>query len=141
MLQHIHSESEGTVGNVVTITSRTISRFRLDETCYSGIMFGGDGILYAIQNNTGTSAIIGEWLVNGTPGDFYVSRTIISDTLDTDAGAGPLQLNAGRLYRINRSMIGVKTTVITCDISDDVSGSPILDSATFTFVAEYETSN
>jgi len=138
MLQHIHSGSEGVAGGVVSIVSQTISRFRMDQTCYSGIMFGSDGVLYAIQNNTGTSAIIGQWLVNGTPSDFYVSRMINSGTLNTDAGAGPLQLNAARLYRISRSITGAKTTIITCQLSDDVSGLPILDSATFTLIAEYE---
>lgn len=141
MIQYVHYGSIAVPGNSVTMTSRSISTFRVGEVCYSGVQFGSNGTLYAIQNNSGTSAIIGQWLVNGTASDFYVSMTINSGTLDTNAGAGPLQLNANRLYRINQSMIGVKTTTITCTISDDASGSPILSAATFTFIAEHETNH
>jgi len=139
MLQHIHHDTEGQAGDVVTLTSRVIPRIRINQPCSSGIQFGADGILYLIQNNGGTSAVIGEWLANGVASDFYVSRTIDSGTLVVDAGAGPLQLNANRGYQILRSTIGIDEATITCTLSNDISGLPILATATYDFKAEYST--
>ena len=74
-------------------------------------------------------------MLNGSAGDFYVSRTIDSGTLTTDAGAGPLQLNTDRDYSINGLN---KTTQVSFEISDDVSGSPVRASVTYVFQAFFD---
>ena len=132
----MHYGSEGAPGDTVSISNRTVSNVRTVGTCFAGIKVDSDGALYQRQANGGYSAINGEWLVNGTPATFYVSRTIVSGTLTTDAGAGPLQLNVDREYDVQQVTPGTKTATISIDISDDVSGTPILDSAQFVFRAE-----
>lgn len=133
-------DTEGTGAATVILKDRTISNFRTSGTCHSGIKLGLNGILSTIQNDGGFSAIIGEWLVNGTAANFYVQRTIISGTLEVDTGAGFLQLNADRTYDNQKSSAGIKTTVVFFEISSDVSGVPIVATATMTFESEQGTS-
>ena len=48
-------------------------------------------------------------------------------------------MNTNRDYNIQQTSKGVKTTTITFNISDDVSGSPIIGTAEIIMIAEYET--
>lgn len=136
MLVHQSQTSEGTVPDAVNITDRTVSNFRASGTCHAGVRVGLNGVLSRIQSNGGFSAISGEWLVTGTASGFFVQRTIISGTLEDDPGAGFLQCNANRDYDNQKSSQGTKTTVIFLEFSSDVSGSPIVGTATLTFIAE-----
>lgn len=138
MLVHQHHTSEGDPGDTVKITSRTTTRLRIQATCTAGVRFGSNGTFSLFQANGGVSAIGGEWLVNGTPSTFYVSRTIDSGTLTTDAGAGPLQMNSTRDYNIQQTSNGTKDTTCTFNISDDVSGSPVIATAEIIMQANYE---
>ncbi len=136
MIMHVHKTTEGSASAFVTITDRTVSNGRLSETCHSGIRLGSDGILYEIQANGGFSAVSGEWLITGTASTFYVQRTILSGTLEVDPGTGFLQCNTDRDYDNQRSALGVKTTEIFLEISSDVSGVPVVDTATYFFESE-----
>lgn len=136
MLVHQIQDSEGTVLQGVKLKDRTILGFRISGTCHAGIRLGSDGVLFKIQSDGGFSAISGEWLLSGNATDFFVQRTIISGTLEVDAGAGFLQLNANRDYDNQKSTAGTKTTVVFFEISSDVSGVPIVDTATMTFECE-----
>ncbi len=136
MLVHQVQGSEGVVLQGVKLKDRTIDSFRISGTCHAGVRLGSDGILYRIQPNGGFSAISGEWLLSGSAGSFFVQRTIVSGTLEDDAGAGFLQLNANRDYDNQKSTAGTKTTVVFFEISSDVSGVPIVDTATMTFECE-----
>lgn len=139
MLSHQNWTTEAVAAtNVVTLTSRTVSNFIVDETCHSGIRLGSDGVLRLFQNNGGLSAVVGQWLVNGTASTFYAQRTITVGTLEVDAGAGFLQLNVNRDYDNQKSTTGVKTTTVFFEISSDASGTPIVDTATMTFISERE---
>ncbi len=137
MLVHQAWESEGAVTGV-NIVSTTIISFSTSGTVYSGVRFGSDGVLYRFQPNGGVSALPLQWLLSGTASDYYVSRTVGSGTLDVDAGAGPLQLNANRDYNIQNSMIGIETAEVFFEIASDVSGSPVVGEGTITFQAEKE---
>ena len=139
MLVHQTQESEGVVPDSVNITDRTISGARDSGTCHSGVRFGASGVLSRIQPNGGFSAISGEWLVTGDPTGFYLQRTLISGTLEVDAGAGFLQLNTNRDYDNQKSSAGQKTTEVFFEISSDVSGVPVVDTATMTFNSEQGT--
>lgn len=105
MLAHMHQESEGPVSDaaqtpVLPDFSRTTNP---PFTAYSGIKFDADGDIYA-RDGTATWQKVGTWLLVGTNTDFSVSRTIDSGTLETDAGAGPLQLNADRIYDVRETL-------------------------------------
>ena len=69
-----------------------------------------------------------------------MQRTIISGTLETDAGAGFLQLSGTRSYINEKSTLGIKTTVVFFEISSDASGTPLVATATMTFISERESS-
>lgn len=138
MLVHQITATKGEIATqVLTLRDRTIINFTLDADCHSGVIFSSSGRLLRIQNNGSTSLIVGEWLVNGTPADFYVQRTIISGTLDekVDPGAGFLQLNTSRSYDNIKRSLGRKTTVVFFELSSDASGVPLVASATMRFVS------
>ncbi len=137
MLSHQNWDSEqNVVGNLARINNRTISNVLSGGTCHSGIQLDNDGILYLIQANNGISAVIGEWNINGAVANFFVQRTIISGTLEIDPGAGFLVLSTDRIYDNQKSSVGVKTTEVFFEISDDAGGTNIIDTATMTFVSE-----
>lgn len=140
MLVHQNQKSEGVAGDTINITDRTVSNsLPFDSPCHSGIRLGSDGILRTLQADGGLSVIQGEWLVKGSPGSFFVQRTILSGTLEVDPGTGFLQLNTTRDYDNQKATEGVKTTVVFFEVSDDVSGVPVLDTATMTFTSEQGT--
>lgn len=86
---------------------------------YSGVKFAADGNMYAYQAAGGTTNI-GSWLVSGAVADYYLVSTIDSGTLDTDAGRGPLQLNADRVYYCldTTAGVGFETATVTFTIED-----------------------
>ncbi len=139
MLTHQTWQSEGVGVDTVNIVSTTIDNALESGTCHSGVSLDNDGVLLHIQANGGASAIVGQWLVNGTASDFFVQRTIISGTLQVDPGAGFLQLNVNRTYDSQRSTAGIKTTVIFLEVSSDISGVPIVATADFTLICEQGT--
>jgi len=134
----IHS-SWGDPGNVANLTDRSITNTSI-KVCHAGVKIGSDGALYTQHALGGWSAIDGEWFVNGSAGGFYVSKTLESGTLTTDAGAGPIQTNVDRIYDIQEATTGLtKTAVITINISDDITGLPILATAVFSLSATKRT--
>ena len=133
MLTHQRQQSEGAGIAGVNINDGTIANIRILGTCHSGIRVGSDGVLYKVQENGGFSSISGEWLITGTASDFYVQRTIISGTLEDDPGTGFLQCNANRDYVSELDSQGVKLTEIFIEFSSDVSGVPIVATATYNF--------
>ena len=139
MLVHQTQTSEGTVPDSVNITDRTVLGIRESGTCHSGIRLGLNGVLSIIQGNGGFSAVSGEWLISGTASGFFVQHTIISGTLEDEPAGGFLQLNANRDYDNQKSSAGIKTTVVFFEISSDVSGVPVVDTATMTFISEQGT--
>ena len=128
--------SAGDPGDTVSITNMAVDNATLVSPAFSGVRLGSNGGLDIRQHTGSWSSVNGEWLVKGTASDFYVSRTIDSGTLTEDAGAGPLQLNATRAYSITQTGDGIKTATITLDISDDVSGIPIVASAQYVLTIE-----
>lgn len=135
MLVHQTQISEGTVADSVKVTDRNVVGVREFGTCHSGIRLGSDGVLSTIQANGGFSAISGEWLISGAASGFFVQRTILSGTLESDAGTGFLQLNANRDYDNQKSSAGTKITEVFFEFSSDASGTPIVDTATMTFTS------
>ena len=138
MLVHQIQDSEGAVTSAVNLTTRTIENSVTTGDCHSGIRLDNAGVAFTKNANNSNSQITGEWLLAGSAAGFFVQRTIISGTLDTDPGAGFLQLNATRTYAILQSSSGDQTTVIFLEISSDVSGVPIVDTATITMIAQVE---
>lgn len=133
MLVHQNQESEGTVSDTVTLTDRTVENTSDEAPVSSGIQLNSSGVLFTYQPNGGLSQITGEWLVSGSASGFFVQRTITVGTLETDPGAGFLQLNTTRDYVNLKSTNGSKTTTVFFEISSDVSGVPIVATATMTF--------
>lgn len=136
MIVHQNHTSEGSVSAFVHITDRNIVNARDSGTCHSGVRVGVGGVLFAIQPNGGFSAISGEWLPVGTPANFFVASTVISGTLEDDAGSTFVQCDANRDYDNQKTSAGLKSTSVLLTFSTDVSGVPIVATATFTFVSE-----
>lgn len=119
----------------VNVTNREINNFSAFSDCHSGIKLGLNGVLSTINAFGGFNAITGEWLITGSAADFYVQRTIIDGTLDQDPGTGFLQLNTDRIYELVRAVEGEATTILFLEFSSDVSGVPLVGSATYTIIA------
>lgn len=134
MLIPLISESQGDPGDTVALPNAVLFNFiNPPDVAYSGLKFDNDGNMYRRQAGGGWSSV-GAWLLNGTASDFYITRAIVSGTLTTDAGAGPLQLNVDREYDIQGTANDV--TEITVEISNDISGTPILVMRNYTFEIE-----
>ena len=126
----------GAAANVVKIPNVDYTRYAPTGTVYSGAKFDADGNVYA-RTAGGAWQMVGAWLVAGSASTFYLSRTIDSGTLTTDAGAGPLQMNTDREYDKQKSGgNGAVSCYVTFSISSDVSGSPVVASQTLYFEAE-----
>lgn len=137
MLVHQTQSSEGVGTAGVNASNHLVSNGRISGTCHSGIRLGSDGILYLIQANGGFSAFSGEWLITGTASDFYVQHTIISGTLEVDPPVATWnQLNTNRDYDNQKSSAGIKITEVFFEFSSDMSGSPIVETATMVFESE-----
>ena len=136
MLVHQVQETEGVGNDTVTLNDRTVVQAGFSGTIHSGIQLNSSGVLFTYQANGGTSQISGEWLVRGTASTFFVQRTITDGTLETDAGAGFLQLNSSRNYINEKSTTGSKSTTVFFEISSDAGGTTIVATATMTFVSE-----
>jgi len=136
MLVHQSHTSEGTVSAFVNITDRTISNAAVPGTVHSGVRVGSGGELFAIQANGGFSEISGEWLPVGTPGNFFVASTILSGTLEVDAGSTFVVCSTNRDYDNQKTTQGLKTTSILLTFSSDVSGVPVVATATYIFESE-----
>lgn len=139
MLATLISETQASSGvgvAGVNIINRTVSNINIFNPCHSGVKLGLNGVLSTINASGGFNAISGEWLITGSAAGFWVQRTIISGTLQTDAGAGFLQLNADRIYDNIKSDEGTKTTVVFFEFSSDSSGTPIVATATYTMISE-----
>lgn len=99
---------------------------------YSGLRVDKDGDLYARQPAGNSWTNIGPWLINGAANGFWVTRVVDAGTLTTDAGAGPLVCNVTRDYDVQIGT-GMKTATVSFELSNDVSGNPILASVTYLF--------
>ena len=139
MLAHTNwgsEQNQAPPSSSVNISNRTVNNVIEIGTCHSGVKFGGDGILSVINANGGFSAIIGQWRVVGATSGFFLQRTIISGTLQVDAGTGFNVMSTDRIFDNQKSSAGIKTTVVFFEISDDISGVPVIDTATMTFESE-----
>jgi len=127
----------GTVSAAVQVPAPiSFERVAVNTRVYSGVKFDADGDVYARDGTTGGWNKEATWLLAGTVGSYYLSRTIDSGLLTTDAGAGPLVMSTDRIY--DRQVAGGILTVnatVTFDISSDVSGSPIVATGTYFFEA------
>lgn len=123
----------GVVSAAVVLPANSFESLSFVVPIYSGLKIDADGNLYERTANGGWSQFAA-WLLAGTASTYYVSRTILFGTLTTDAGAGPLQLNADREYDVQTSK-GSKESSVRFDIASDVSGTPIVASRTYTFIA------
>ncbi len=92
---------------------------------FSGVKFDNDGNLYVLQS-TGSYGLVTAWLVKGSASGFYLSRSIFSGSLDTDAGTGWLVLSTDREYNISRAFLGVKRATVDFQISSESDGDPVL---------------
>ena len=132
LMNFIHSGTESFAVVLPTQAFITVG----SGTVYSGLKIGTDGELYKRQAGGGWSRFA-TWLLIGTAANYYVSRTLIQGALTTDAGAGPLQLNADRIYDIQRTSTG-SVVKLKFDIASDVSGSPIVATKYYSFFTENE---
>lgn len=139
MLINSIEETDGSSGAGVAgvnVINRLIFQQNFFSDCHAGVKLGSNGVLSTINAFGGFNPIEGEWLITGTAANFYVKRTIVSGTLDTDPGPGFLQLNTDRIYELIRDIDGTGNTVLFLEFSSDASGVPIVASATYDITAE-----
>ena len=123
--------------DAVTIPGGSFATLGFTGTVYSGAKFDADGNVYR-RTSAGAWQQLGAWLLRGAASSFYLKRVIVSGTLTTDDGAGPQLLSTDREYDVQQSSFGTKTATVSFEISDDISGSPILASRTYIFTAVKE---
>ena len=134
ILLFVNSAATGAVANAVQLPANNFRNGPSDIVpAYSGLKVDADGGLYE-KTPTGGWSRYATWLLAGTNTTYYVSRTVTEGSLTTDAGAGPLQCNADREYFISTNG-PLKITTVVVNLSNDVSGSPIVASASYTFSA------
>lgn len=129
---------QGASSGAVQLPPITFSRIQtFIAPCYSGVKFSSDGNIYARQGDGAWSAVA-VWLLNGVASDYYITRAIISGTLTTDDGAGPLILSSSREYDVQRfaGSPPAKTASNTFEI-ENIS-TTVLASATYSFSAFYD---
>ena len=100
-------------------------------TVYSGVKFDSDGGVYERQPTGGCSRKF-SWYLGGVLDntDYYIVRTIISGSLTTDAGAGPLVLSTDRIYDIQET----SDTDMTVSFEIQNLGTDVLASRTYEFI-------
>jgi len=125
----------GSVTAAVQVPSgHNFYRTSASSPVFSGAKFDADGDVYAMSAN-GSWQQIGTWLIEGTNSDYYLVRSITAGTIDTDAGAGPLQLNTDREYYIEYAPLGGgRSATVTFQIEN--IGTDVLASGAYTFSAE-----
>lgn len=128
------SSGSGVAG--VNVANRIIDNEQPLVPCHSGVKLGLDGVLSTINAFGGFSAVPTEWLITGSASTFYVQRTVLSGTLETDPGPGFLQLNADRIYDNIKVSAGTKETTLFLEFSSDASGVPIVAVATYELTSE-----
>ncbi len=135
MLVHQTWDTEGAGAASVNISDSLNLNSRGSGDCYSGYQFGADGVLSKVQANGGLSSIMGQWLLVGTSDLFWLQRTILSGTLEVDAGTGWLQMNTSRLFENIQSSAGESSAAIFIEIASDSGGVTVVASATFNFTS------
>ncbi len=124
----------GAVTNAVQLPANNFRNLPGDILpVYSGLKIDADGGLYESTPGGGWSRFA-TWLLAGTNTTYYASRTVIEGSLTVDAGAGPLQCNADRIYYITTNG-PLKLTTVRFDLASDASGSPIVASVSYVFSA------
>jgi hypothetical protein len=129
----------GTTANSATLPADNgeFQQARGLKPCTAGIRIDSDGDVYSKSNDGSSWQRVGTWLLVGPNTNFWVSRTIDSGSLAVDAGAGPLACTADRDYSIANAALGTtKTTLLTIELSNDASGSPIIASVQYEIEAD-----
>ena len=120
---------------VIALPSNNFLTSQIDGLTYSGLKIGSDGLLYERQPGGGWSSF-DTWLVTGTNTDFWVTRSVTSGSLTTDAGGThptALQLNSDRIWDVQTETSKVCSVLFKIwDVSD---GTVLMASATYTFDA------
>jgi hypothetical protein len=109
-------------------------------TCYAWIQYNTDAKEYR-NGNPASSALDtvrnAAWITDGTPGDFWVERTIDSGTLEVDdIGGSRVQMNSNLRLGVTLTTQGagggVKAATVTVKVYDDPVGGDLRDEVTFT---------
>lgn len=124
--------------SVIIAATKLIFKLRFGSTCYARVKVDNDGDLYESNNAGTTYASYETWLDAGLNSEVWVQRTIISGSLNLDAGSGRLACTADRLFGVQRSTTGTATCTIDLKFYDAASGGNLLDTQRVTLTAEYE---
>ena len=136
MLVGQHWDTDGAGSDAVNLTNRSVVNEGTNPTVHSGVIFKLEGPLRVLHTVGGSNPVAGEWLVFGNASDFYIQRTILSGTLEVDdIGAGWQQLGITDFTMDNQSTIpfSFKLTEVFYEISTDVSGIPVIETATHSY--------
>jgi hypothetical protein len=131
MLGHFIHDTWDDGSDTVNIPIAFFGNSGPDTIVYSGVQFGSDGDIYMRQTGGGWSRY-GTWLLRGSASGFYLSRTILSGSLNIDAGAGPLVMSADRSYDVQDTFQDAVpvTASVNFEISSDISGTPVVEGPT-----------
>lgn len=131
----------GPSGPVVSMNTANHSKSRFSSgTAYAILRLNTNGNEDA--NTTGSSNVLsaaarGTWLDGGSSSDVWVERTIDFGTAlnNGDPGSGRIALTTNPTYGNLRSANGSKSTTVTFDFYDAVSGGNLLQSNQIIIVA------
>lgn len=127
---------ELSVVSVIVAPNKDIHNLLVDTFTQADVRVDNDGDLWE-SDGGGTFTSYETWLDAGLNSQVWVERTIISGTLNVDAGSGRLACTADRVFGVTQSFEGTKTCVIDLDFWDAASGGSLLDTQRVDLEARY----
>lgn len=114
----------------------SFDNFRVGTTCYSGVRFGSDGVIYKMNNVGAWQSSGNSWLLDGNASDYYLKRVATGDALADDSG-NLQQMNANLDFSILATFSSPsKSATIAFTICDDTGGASELVSQDMFLLAE-----
>ncbi len=124
-------------------TSNSTYRFGTSP-CISNVKIDNDGNVYKSDETGAYSGADQQWLDVGLNSEVWVERSIDVGSLDTDQiGAGRVAMTSDRAIGVNDTtplFADTTTATVTLSFYDAASGGNLLDTATVTLTANYESS-
>jgi hypothetical protein len=122
--------------SVIVAATKSISDIEDDPLNAEALVkVDSDGGLYA---GTPSYSFYETWLDAGSNTQVWVQRTIISGSLNTDAGSGVLACTSDRAFGVLQSVVGSTTCVIDLKFYSDSGGTQLLDTQRVTLFAQVE---
>lgn len=127
---------------LVGMSNENLNNYSNSSPCIANVKIDNDGSVYRSNAAGAYGAASQVWLDAGQNSDVWVERTIDAGSLDTDTiGASRVAMTSDRTVGVqdsNGSFAIKATATVTVSFYDAASGGNLLDTATITLTANYE---